>query len=83
MAQSNPAPLSSVTGDSTSLPEAVKAIGEKNTANRYNNESMEDENILEALDEAAAIPKGTIDPVYEAKARVLNHAVSFPSGRLK
>lgn len=23
----------------------------------------------------AAIPKGTIDPVYEAKARVLNHAV--------
>jgi hypothetical protein len=28
------------------------------------------------VDEAAAIPKGTIDPVYEAKARVLNHAVS-------
>ena len=31
------------------------------------------------LDEAVdtgAIPKGTIDPVYEAKARVLNHAVS-------
>lgn len=27
------------------------------------------------IDEAAAIPKGTIDPVYEAKARVLNHAV--------
>jgi hypothetical protein len=35
---------------------------------------------LEALpsgvDDAGAIPKGTIDPVYEAKARVLNHAVS-------
>ena len=28
------------------------------------------------IDEAAAIPKGTIDPVYEAKARVLNRAVS-------
>lgn len=27
------------------------------------------------VDEAAAIPKGTLDPVYEAKARVLNHAV--------
>lgn len=27
-------------------------------------------------DDVAAIPKGTIDPVYEAKARVLNHAVS-------
>jgi hypothetical protein len=31
-----------------------------------------------AVDEAAAIPKGTIDPVYEAKARVLNHAVCSP-----
>jgi len=27
------------------------------------------------LEDEAAIPKGTIDPVYEAKARVLNHAV--------
>lgn len=27
------------------------------------------------LDDEAAIPKGIIDPVYEAKARVLNHAV--------
>jgi hypothetical protein len=25
--------------------------------------------------DAAAMPKGTIDPVYEAKARVLNRAV--------
>jgi hypothetical protein len=30
---------------------------------------------MTALDTAAAIPKGTIDPVYEAKARVLNTAV--------
>jgi hypothetical protein len=29
-----------------------------------------------AVDDVGAIPKGTIDPVYEAKARVLNHAVS-------
>lgn len=28
----------------------------------------------EALD-TAALPKGTVDPVYEAKARVLNNAV--------
>jgi hypothetical protein len=27
------------------------------------------------VDDAAPIPKGQIDPVYEAKARVLNHAV--------
>jgi hypothetical protein len=26
-------------------------------------------------DDDAIIPKGQIDPVYEAKARVLNHAV--------
>lgn len=26
---------------------------------------------------ASAIPRGTIDPVYEAKARVLNNAVRF------
>jgi hypothetical protein len=30
---------------------------------------------VEGLEDEAAIPKGTIDPVYEAKARVLNHAV--------
>ena len=28
-------------------------------------------------DDAGAIPKGTIDPIYEAKARVLNRAVSL------
>lgn len=28
-----------------------------------------------AAEDLAAIPKGTLDPVYEAKARVLNHAV--------
>src|ERR1700753_3190939 len=27
------------------------------------------------VNDAGVIPKGTIDPVYEAKARVLNHAV--------
>jgi hypothetical protein len=29
----------------------------------------------EALDDVAALPKGTIDPVYEKKARILNHAI--------
>jgi len=32
---------------------------------------------IAALEAEAAIPKGTLDPVYEAKARVLNAAVSF------
>jgi len=30
---------------------------------------------MSVVDAAAAIPKGTIDPVYEAKARVLNNAI--------
>ncbi|KAF2431768.1 MFS general substrate transporter [Tothia fuscella] len=33
------------------------------------------EQLPSGVAEAAAIPKGTIDPVYEAKARVLNHAI--------
>jgi hypothetical protein len=38
---------------------------------------IQDANFSQAIgaDDEAAIPKGTIDPVYEAKARVLNHAV--------
>ena len=32
---------------------------------------------LSAIEAEAAIPKGTLDPVYEAKARVLNAAVRF------
>lgn len=28
-----------------------------------------------AVDDITTLPKGSIDPVYEAKARVLNHAV--------
>jgi hypothetical protein len=35
--------------------------------------------VSEAINDAAILPKGTLDPVYEAKARVLNHAVSLPS----
>ena len=31
--------------------------------------------VLAAIDDVATLPKGTVDPVYEAKARVLNKAV--------
>ncbi|KAF2094418.1 transporter [Rhizodiscina lignyota] len=33
------------------------------------------EQLPSGVEDAGAIPKGTIDPVYEAKARVLNHAI--------
>ena len=36
------------------------------------------EQLPSGVEDAGAIPKGTIDPVYEAKARVLNHAVRGP-----
>jgi hypothetical protein len=76
MAQSDPnsAPQPSVTEGSTSRPEAVESLDNK-TATGYDNDSKGDNITLQALDDASAIPKGTIDPVYEAKARVLNHAV--------
>lgn len=39
-------------------------------------QSVVGEDIARGVDDEAAIPKGTLDPVYEAKARVLNRAVS-------
>lgn len=33
-------------------------------------------NSISASSEEDVIPKGALDPVYEAKAKVLNHAVS-------
>jgi hypothetical protein len=40
-------------------------------------QSVIGEDIARGVDDAAAIPKGTLDPVYEAKARVLNRAVGL------
>lgn len=76
MAQSGSAPIPGVTGPSTSRSEAVEVV-DKKTADGYENESKGEDNTSQVLGEAAAIPKGTIDPVYEAKARVLNHAVCY------
>ena len=39
------------------------------------------EDIAIGVDDLGAIPKGTIDPVYEAKARVLNRAVNAKQPR--
>lgn len=45
-----------------------KKAGEGHEAARLQNNT--------GSDDAAAIPRGEVDPVYEAKARVLNRAVS-------
>lgn len=78
MAKSDAAQLSTVpSADSTSRSGNLN-IAAKSTVAGNENESKEGEiTALPVLDEGAAIPKGTIDPVYEAKARVLNHAVSY------
>ena len=36
------------------------------------------DSVAPGFDDVAIIPKGVLDPVYEAKARVINHAVSSP-----
>lgn len=38
-----------------------------------------DTQVATGIDDAAAIPKGEVDPVYEAKARVLNRAACCKS----
>ncbi|CAG7559669.1 unnamed protein product [Fusarium equiseti] len=48
----------------TTEAEAKKAYG-----------ATEGHGIVEAIDDEAIIPKGALDPVYEAKARILNRAV--------
>lgn len=37
------------------------------------------DSVAAGIDDVAIIPKGVLDPVYEAKARVINRAVSLPS----
>src|SRR6478735_4960728 len=50
--------------------EERKAYGAINNDGRRNS-------LVDAADDEAIIPKGALDPVYEAKARILNRAVSF------
>lgn len=48
---------------------------EKEAAIDSGDKSPEQHTLPAGVDDVGAIPKGHIDPVYEAKARVLNHAV--------
>ena len=44
---------------------------------KKNNGPQIGEEVAVGIEDVSTIPKGTIDPVYEAKARVLNRAVGF------
>lgn len=57
-------------GDTTTKPTPVYSSDDKES--RDNSFA-----VAAAIEEAATLPKGTIDPVYEAKAKVLNKAVSL------
>jgi hypothetical protein len=57
----------------TEVPQNGNATIEKTTVNGDDPEKQL--SVAYGAEDEAAIPKGTIDPVYEAKARVLNHAV--------
>jgi hypothetical protein len=48
---------------------------EKGDFNQISEPGNEPDLTALGANDASAIPRGTIDPVYEAKARVLNHAV--------
>jgi len=50
-------------------------VGEELNSNANSKDEGEGRS-LAAVGDVAALPTGTIDPVYEAKAKVLNHAVS-------
>lgn len=57
--------------DSTLYPKNAHAV-EKSTANGNDSDL---ESPSHSIQDGAVLEKGTLDPVYEAKARVLNHAV--------
>jgi len=69
-----------------SEPLSKRPHGSSSSVKNTTNEAVTDANdskqtkesyVSEAINEAAILPKGTLDPVYEAKARVLNHAVGL------
>jgi hypothetical protein len=68
------APRSQVFSNLSETPQGSDVI---DAVTKVDNSDSEDEEFSEvtSVGDATAIPKGTIDPVYEAKARVLNHAV--------
>lgn len=56
----------------------AEKVDGKQTADQPNDAEPEakiGESIAVGIDDVGTIPKGALDPVYEAKARVLNRAV--------
>jgi hypothetical protein len=80
MAKTNSAPFSTAESKDT-VPRAENVSATKDVSIGNGLDDKGDALQVEQpsyIEEAAALPIGTIDPVYEAKARVLNKAVRFP-----
>lgn len=71
--------------DSSMPPTADTLQGERKAYGSFNDDNArrDTDSLADTTDDEAIIPKGALDPVYEAKARVLNRAVSvsFPRPR--
>lgn len=50
-------------------------MADSSTENKKTPGERPGEDVAVGIEDVSTIPKGTIDPVYEAKARVLNRAV--------
>tara|TARA_R110002060_G_scaffold48301_1_gene59259 strand:- start:101 stop:349 length:249 start_codon:yes stop_codon:yes gene_type:complete len=68
--------LATEAGSSTITAKGPGAI-EKHTASG-SGDLNEDGQALSDVEDTAVVDKGSVDPVYEAKARVLDHAVRDP-----
>ncbi|KAM0427897.1 hypothetical protein ACHAPT_007356 [Fusarium lateritium] len=60
----------------SSMPSTVdtQLQGERKAYGSFNDDARRD-SLADATDDEAIIPKGALDPVYEAKARILNRAI--------
>jgi hypothetical protein len=69
---------SSYTAGSYTMAAPDKETEERKAYGAINNDGRRS-SLVDAAEDEAIIPKGALDPVYEAKARILNRAVSAAS----
>lgn len=63
--------------DDSSMPSNPDTLqGERKAYGSFNDDDARRDSLAETTDDEGIIPKDALDPVYEAKARVLNRAVS-------
>ena len=62
--------------DDSSMPSNPDTLqGERKAYGSFNDDDARRDSLAETTDDEGIIPKDALDPVYEAKARILNRAV--------